>query len=71
MEHTTHTPTGAGNSAAHSVELENTAHMLASFLGQLLDEGHLDGMGAEASMGGLTPKVIADRLLARFEAATK
>ena len=70
MGNTTHTTTGAGATAAQ-IELENTAHMLASFLGQLLDEGHLDGMGAEASMGGLTPKVVADRLLARFEAATK
>jgi hypothetical protein len=62
----TTTTTGAGNSAAH-IELENTAHMMASFLGQLVDEGILDALGEEVTMGGLIPKVVANRLLDRFD----
>jgi len=51
----------------HSVELENTAHMMASFLGQLVDEGILDSIDEQITMGGMTPKVVATRLLDRFE----
>jgi hypothetical protein len=69
MGNTNTQTTGTGNSAVHSVELENTAHMMASFLGQLVDEGILDSIDEQITMGGMTPKVVATRLLDRFESA--
>lgn len=52
------------------VGIEEVAHMMASFLGQLVDEGILDAIDEQITMGGLTPKVIANRLLDRFESVS-
>ena len=54
-----------GNLSA--VQIEEVAHMMASFLGQLVDEGILDGIDEQITMGGMTPKLVANRLLDRFE----
>lgn len=66
----THAENGQGQCALESVELENVAHMMASFLGQLVDEGILDSIDEQVTMGGMTPKVIANRLLNRFESVS-
>jgi hypothetical protein len=49
------------------VGVEDVAHMMASFLGQLVDEGVLDSIDEQITMGGMTPKLVASRLLDRFE----
>lgn len=66
----TDTANGQGDSALQNIGLENVAHMMASFLGQLVDEGILDGIDEQITMGGMTPKVIANRLLDRFESVS-
>ena len=65
MRKTTTTTTGTGNLSA--VQIEQAAHMMASFLGQLVDEGHLDALGEQDTMSGMTPKFAALRLLDRFD----
>jgi hypothetical protein len=50
-----------------AAQLEQAAHMMASFLGQLVDEGHLDALGEQDTMSGMTPKFAALRLLDRFD----
>ena len=49
------------------MQIEQAAHMMASFLGQLVDEGHLDALGEQDTMSGMTPKFAALRLLDRFD----
>ena len=47
-------------------EIEKRAHELASFIGQLIDEGHLDKLKPQDSMSGMTPKQVAMRLWGKF-----
>jgi hypothetical protein len=48
-------------------QIKEAAHMMASFLGQLVDEGILDGIDGQITMGGMTPKLVASGLLDSFE----
>jgi hypothetical protein len=47
-------------------EIEKRGHELASFIGQLIDEGHLDKLPPQDSMSGMTPKQVAMRLWGKF-----